>query len=606
MYSVSNDYKAKMLDQVQTHKLRGVLNGSISFTEADVIGVSYRNQCSGKNVSVGSVNIGTLKLTFLRDLLDRGDYAGKTITISDGLLVDNEDPENPVFEYVPVGTFYIAEAVWKAEDMIDITAYDCLSKMDKALNIDQSSGTLYSFCSYIALQTGTTFGMTEEECEALPNGTEVIAPYEENNMETWRDLLSALASFIGGFAYADRSGTWKLKTFEITSILTIPKDRRIKGSKFSDFESAFDTMTYVDIQSGLLKVYGDNLKLTMSLGMNPFLQYGTITAINRRAENILAAVKKIAYTPFDVSGLPAFIALDLADVVSFTDDYSEDTSYGAVMSLTWTYNKNVKLQCFGENPNLRNAQTKTDKDVSGLINNASRNELKYYNFANVESLTFGPEEETSIAKIRFTSSQETTVKIFHEFIFDMESDLSQSGSYELRYYLDGELLPYKPYERINGLQDTSTGATELSICRDFFYVLKNVDPSSSHLWEVRVITHGIDTTTIDVDHAHITLEGQRLYGEDYFDGYIEVFDTITLIPLGYLSLVSITESALVTLTNAALINGSDSIPLYDLAGMPLVSVTENIQIFMEGGFYIATEDGKYLTTESDERLITEE
>lgn len=607
MYQVSEAYRTKMLDEVQTHRLIGKLDETINFSDSDVIGVSLKNQCSDKKVRLGSVNIGVLKLTFLKNLLDRGDYLGKEIDISDGLLINNSDPENPVYEDIPVGVFYIGEAVWTAADMINVTAYDCLSKLDTPISLDQTTGSVYSFCSYIALQTGTTFGMTEQECLLLPNGGEIISPYEENNMETWRDLLSAIATFIGGFAYADRDGSWKLKTFSSDPVLTIPRDRRIRGSKFSDFVSAFDTISFVDIQSETLRVYGDRLKLTMNLGMNPFLQYGTVGAISRRAENILNAVKNINYTPYDVSGLPGFIALDLADVISFTDDYSESTSLGAVMNLLWTYNKTVRIQCFGENPNLRNAQSKNDKDISGLISSSTKNEISYFNFANIGELTILPEEEVSIAELRFTSTQKTTVKIMHEFIFDMLADLAEAGSYELHYYLDDELLPYKPYERIGGLQGASAGETELSICKDFFYILNDVEPNIRHKWEVKILTHGISETTIGVDHAHITVEGQRLYGEDFFDGFIEAEDNLTLIPFGYLALKDITETVNVDvgIPNEA-IQVTDQITMYSFSSMQIKPMTETVQIFMEGGFYIATEDGKYLTTEDDVRMITEE
>lgn len=607
MYQVSEAYRTKMLDEVQTHRLIGKLDETINFSDSDVIGVSLKNQCSDKKVSLGSVNIGVLKLTFLKNLLDRGDYLGKEIDISDGLLINNSDPENPVYEDIPVGVFYIGEAVWTAADMINVTAYDCLSKLDTPINLDQTTGSVYSFCSYIALQTGTTFGMTEQECLLLPNGGEIISPYEENNMETWRDLLSAIATFIGGFAYADRDGSWKLKTFSSDPVLTIPRDRRIRGSKFSDFVSAFDTISFVDIQSETLRIYGDRLKLTMNLGMNPFLQYGTVGAISRRAENILNAVKNINYTPYDVSGLPGFIALDLADVISFTDDYSESTSLGAVMNLLWTYNKTVRIQCFGENPNLRNAQSKNDKDISGLISSSTKNEISYFNFANIGELTILPEEEVSIAELRFTSTQKTTVKIMHEFIFDMLADLAEAGSYELHYYLDDELLPYKPYERIGGLQGAAAGETELSICKDFFYILNDVEPNIRHKWEVKILTHGISETTIGVDHAHITVEGQRLYGEDFFDGFIEAEDNLTLIPFGYLVLKDITETVTVDvgISNEA-IQVTDQITMYSFSSMQIKPMTDSVQIFMEGGFYIATEDGKYLTTEDDVRMITEE
>lgn len=606
MYTVSDEYKTKMLDQIQTHALSGTI-GSIPFSGEDVIGVSYTNKCTEKKVSVGGVNIGTLKLTFLKDILNRGDYYGQTITISDSLLTGYDENEDPIWETVPVGVFYVAEAVWTAAGMINVTAYDCLSKLDDPLSLDQTTGSVYSFCSYIALQTGTTFGMTEQECQDLPNGGELISPYEESNMETWRDLLSALASFIGGFVYADRDGSWKLKIFGTDPVITIPKRRRMNGSKFSDFESAFDTISFVDIQSETLKVYGDGLKLTMSLGMNPFLQYGTVGAVSRRAENILDAVKNIKYTPYDVSGLPAFIALDLGDVVAFSDDYAGDTSYGAVMNFVWTYNKSMKIQCFGENPNLRKAQSKNDKDISGLINNSAKNEISYFNFVNIGELTILPEEEVSIAELRFTSSQQTTVKIMHEFIFDMLADLAEAGSYELHYYLDDELLPYKPYERIGGLQGATAGETELSICKDFFYILRDVEPNIRHKWEVKILTHGISETTIGVDHAHITIEGQRLYGEDFFDGFIEAEDNLTLIPFGYLALKDITETVTVDvgIPNEA-IQVTDQITMYSFSSMQIKPMTETVQIFMEGGFYIATEDGKYLTTEDDVRMITEE
>ena len=606
MYTVSDEYKIKMLDQIQTHALSGTI-GSIPFSGEDVIGVSYTNKCTEKKVSVGGVNIGTLKLTFLKDILNRGDYYGQTITISDSLLTGYDENEDPIWETVPVGVFYVAEAVWTAAGMINVTAYDCLSKLDDPLSLDQTTGSVYSFCSYIALQTGTTFGMTEQECQALPNGGELISPYEESNMETWRDLLSALAAFIGGFVYADRDGSWKLKIFDTDPVITIPKRRRMKGSKFSDFESAFDTISFVDIQSETLKVYGDGLKLTMSLEMNPFLQYGTVGAVSRRAENILGAVKNIKYTPYDVSGLPAFIALDLGDVVAFSDDYAGDTSYGAVMNFVWTYNKSMKIQCFGENPNLRKAQSKNDKDISGLINNSTKNEISYFNFANIGELTILPEEEVSIAELRFTSSQQTTVKIMHEFIFDMLADLAEAGSYELHYYLDDELLPYKPYERIGGLKGATTGETELSICKDFFYILRDIEPNIRHKWEVKILTHGISETTIGVDHAHITVEGQRLYGEDFFDGFIEAEDNITLIPFGYLALRDITDTVNVNvgISNEA-IQVTDQITMYSFSSMQIKPMTETVQIFMEGGFYIVTEDGKYLTTEDDVRMITEE
>ena len=107
MYSISEAYRTKMFDNVQTHSLRGTINQNFIFTDDDVIGVSYTNQCSDKKVALGSVNIGVLKMTFLKDILNRGDYYDKKIVISDRLLTGYDGNDDPVWESVPIGEFYV-------------------------------------------------------------------------------------------------------------------------------------------------------------------------------------------------------------------------------------------------------------------------------------------------------------------------------------------------------------------------------------------------------------------------------------------------------------------------------------------------------------------
>ena len=607
MYQISDEYRAKMLDQVQTHRLKGTLNGNISFTDSDVIGVSYKNQCSDKKVNVGSVYVGVLKLTFLQDFLNRGSYDKKTITISDGMYLGLDENDDPVWEDIPVGTFYIADAVWTAENMISITAYDCLSLMDKTLEIDTSAGTVYSFCKYIETKTGATFGMTQEECAVLPNGTEMISVYEDNDLETYRDLLSALAQMVGGFAYADKDGTWKLRTFGNTSEVDIPKNRRMSGAKYSDYTTLYDAVSYVEKATGMLRVVGDATGIIMKLGANPFLQYGSANAIERRALNIVNAIKQMTYTPYSAGLLPAFVALDLGDVISFESDYAEETTSGAIMVLAWTYNKSRKVQCYGDNPAIQSAQSKTDKDLSGLMRETVNNEVTYFTYSNVEAITIEPEQEVSVAHLAFTSAQTTTVKINHEFIFDMLSDLALDGSYEIRYYLDEQLISYKPYERVGAISQLTSGdLTDVSICRDFFYILKNVEPNNRHTWDVRIISHNIDSMTIDADHARVVIEGQRLYGEEYWGGFLEAKDYLTIIPFGALGFVSMSDSASVDLFTNLDKSVTETFDLEMLSGLSVLSMSDNVTVTKIGGFYFATEDGNYITMENtDNAIITE-
>lgn len=619
MYNVSESYLSKMFDQIQTHKLIGYID-DVSFDDGDVIGISYTNRCAEKKVALGSVNIGTLKLTFLRDVLNRGEYFGKTIALFDSLYLGLDENEEPIWESVPIGTFYIAEAVWNAAG-IDITAYDCLSKLDKTINIDETSSKIYGFCQYIATETDTVFGMTEEECDELPNGTEIIAPYEEANFETFRDLLSALAQMVGGFAYAAKDGTWKLKPFDDSSVLTIPRNRRMTGSTFSDFETYYDTVLFTDVEAKMVRSIGDGEGLSMNLGPQPFLQYGVWEARERRAQAIVDSILRMTYTPFKITLLPAFIALDLGDVITMTDDFSGDSSTGAVMEFSWTYNKSLAVHCYGDNPALQSAQSKTEKNIVGLINSTTQNEVTYYNYTNLDPIEFGSDEEITIASLGFTAAQTTTVKIMHEFLLDIVKDLTVNGGYEIHYYLDNELVTYKPRESLTAIQGSVTlpppeeeeegevlpvdiEPVDLSITRDFFYVIRNVTPNIRHIWEVTITAHGIDSVTIGEQNAHITLEGQRLYGEEHFDGTIEVRENIGKVSLVGMGVKDASELVDFEMEEDEVIDLSDNIAVIDLVGLGVDGMTEAIQIVQtwlplasETHLVFKTEDGLIIKTE---------
>lgn len=591
MYTVSQDYISKMFDQVQTHHLSGLV-GSAAFTEADVIGVSYTNKCSDKKVSLGSVNIGVLKLTFLSDILNRGDYFGQTISLSDVLVID---PEDETTESVPVGVFTIADAKWTQAGMVNVTAYDCLSKMDAPLPINQSSGKVYDFCKYIEHETGAVFGMTEAECDLLPNGEEIISPFAENNMTTYRDLLSALAEFIGGFATANRDGTWRLQTFDDTSILTFPKNRRMSGTTFSDFTTYYDTIQYTDLISQTTKYVGDGQGLTMNLGSQPFLQYGTSATINERLANIIEQMEKMVYTPFDASGLPAFVALDLGDVITLSNDYSGGSSVGAVMSLSWTYNKTVKMSCYGENPNLRSAQSATDKNIAGLLARSDSKTIQYYTFENVADIEDITDEET-IASFYFSTLESTTVTLWHEIQADFTlDDESEPMTVIVHYYLNGIEETYTPIMTIG-----ESGAHTL----DYNYFLKGITGGLRNEWTVTLECVG-GTADIDRDNVHVCLTGQGLVGADSFLGVIEVSEEIPLFVVSGLAVGAFTDSATLAQYANHTETISDNFNLLEPDSL-VEGFSESVRIYMSVGIFDRiTEDDNNRITEDGNRRITE-
>lgn len=590
MKTVSQEYIEKMFDQVQTHSLRGTLDDDISFTDRDVIGVSWINQCSDKNVKIGSVYIGTLKLTFLRDFLNRGEYQNKKITIEDGLWLDDEN-----IEYVSIGEFYIGEATWTGKDMVVVTAYDCLSLMDKPLAEYQTSGYLYDLCKMVELITEAPFGMSRAECEALPNGNVLLSAFEENDMTTWRDYVSKLAQMVGGFAYADSDGTWKLKSFDTTPVTSIPNIRRMSGSKFSDFKTRFDYLSYVDIKTTGETLYiGDSLGFGMDIGENPFLQFGTALEVKLRAQEIFDVVKEMKYTPYDVSLLPAFIALDLGDVISFPDDYTENISTGALMSLTWTYNKSVKIKCFGSNPNLVNAKSAADNRAAANRSSNKDGRITAFVATNSSEIVVNDNETTEILSTRFSTSSSQPVLTLTEIKFETDDETEV----EIIYELDRTELDYIPTETYS-----EAGIHTISL----MYPLMGVEQNTAHVFKVKMrSSSGADIQPLE---ARTYIQGTGFDVSNVFDGYVDAEDNIYLIPLGELELLTMNDNAVITVNSASVVSASESFDLYTLAHLSAIPLEEgqgvlSPHVFFQTVFgYILTESGDNLTTESGDRLI---
>ena len=588
MYQHSAAYETKMLDEVQTHRLVGTVNG-VAFTQADVIGVSYSNQCSDKNVLIGSAAIGTLKLTFLKPLLARGNYYNKQIIISDGTKLTNTN----LYEDIPMGVYYIGEAKWTAQGMIDVKAYDVMSLLDKDLTIEQTSGYLYDFCKIIETETGAPFGMTRAECEALPNGDKIISPFPENDMTTFRDLASKLGQLVGGFATAARDGSFVLRTFQpkSASVVTIPINRRQSGSTFSDFETRFDAISYIDAKDGNGAQYiGNEWGYVMSLGAQPFLQYGIQSERTARATAIYNQVQNMVYTPFKVTLLPGFCALDLGDIVSFTDDYSGTTSIGCVMSIDYTYNKSVIVQCFGSNPNLKNAKSKTDNAVAGNSSSEKGQRLISFvstNIARKELVGGDPAKE--ILKTSFSTTNPDTILTLTEVKFETSEANTVA---EIYYYLNGEQILYVPTETYS-----EAGVHTMSL----MYPLLNLSPGVLYTFSARMKTSS--DTVIEAMNARQYIQGAGVEDSGRWDGYLDLNDEFEAFSFN-VELPTLSETVSLTADYPEVITLSDVYdPFINDIALPTLTEEINVTTFIPHN-YVVTEDGDRLVADPASPLIT--
>lgn len=322
MLNVSNDYITQMHKQVQVRRISGLIDGTIPFTEDDILQGSLvlTNQCmSNDSFGYGGVFIGELKLTFIsRNLVSRKNWEKKKITISDGLYIETEDD----YEYVSLGEFYVSEAnhtTWG----IDIVAYDAMSKFDKLYPIMNSVGKPYGLALLACQQCGVPFGMTEEQFNDVclcPD--DQLAWYEQYNEATWRDFLHYLGQACNIFFTINRNGELIAGTIPkaFDSLAYDPNDERTVNERFDDGSFADFTTNYTGITAtnitgdeDITTLYGNSNGVVIDIGVNPFLQ----TIANDDANNLIAQLSS------DVSALTSSIT-QMGDVISDLQSQIDD------------------------------------------------------------------------------------------------------------------------------------------------------------------------------------------------------------------------------------------------------------------------------------------
>lgn len=547
MYSVSEEY----IEQIKKpyafkRTLRGTIE-EVSFTEDDILSGSFSisNQCSDTNeVQIGSVYVAELQATFRSNLLPRHKWKGAIITVSDGLWLD----ESEEYEYVPLGIFVVDDATIDQKG-VKVKAYDYMLKFDKNLEMSTTIGTAYSILALICNDCGVTLGMTQQEIQALPNGTQSIALYSENDCQTYRDVLFWLAQTLCCFATIGRDGKLYLRQYGNTEIDSVNAGLRFEDNEFATYQTEYSGigLTDIDNEEYIYVNEGEDTKLPYNLGANPFLQYGTMSTRKQMLLNILRQLKVIDYVPFS-TGLLHCPAYDLGDVIQFTEGIADDTKHSCIMFFNYNFG-HYEAEGYGSDPALANVRSKTDKEIAGLMSKTDKNSIQFYTFKNADQITVGDGETQSLMNIRFTTQESRQVTFQGEILVDADVTLDEVEA-NIKYFLDGaEILDYQP---------TETWSEDGKHIINLYYVI-TVEPNTLYRWQVYLNSVG-GTLVVPVENARGTIWGQGLVASDKWDGYIDAEDRITAIPIDdSISLAPFTEEAELELVEWIDIQAEDTV-----------------------------------------------
>lgn len=419
MYNVSDDFRSIMKMPAQTRRLYGTV-GTIEFKQKNVLQgtFSITNQCSdNSSIQIGQVYIGELKATFRGLNIPRNSWKGKEIIAYQGLKI------NDTFEDVLIGHYFIDDANWSKAG-VDVTAYDAMSKFDKNLSLAPISGTVFDFVSYACNECKVELGMTKEEISNFPNGQESLGIYDENDMETYRDLIAWCAQTMGSNALINREGKLIFKQYNNTALETFSATQRLEGGTVSDFDSFYTGISVVNIKLKTTSYYGAEVDngLTMNLGSNPLLQYGTKETLEKQRRAILTAIQNINYTPMKMK-LNVPYVYDLMDVLEFTDGIIGKGSSikAAITKYTWKFNGDYEVECSGSDPALASGKSKVDKNISGLLEQVDSAKTITYKFANMKDLDI-IEDFTKIISITFTSKEKASALFLAQILLDITAE----------------------------------------------------------------------------------------------------------------------------------------------------------------------------------------
>ena len=425
LYPVSEAF----LQAVQENTRRYYWTGRITTTKGatyefgadDIVkGSGYiSSQCCGSTeIEFGTVYAAEMGITLLSDI-DRYTLEDATVELFYHLRLADES-----YETVPMGIFEVSEAN-RTVKCLELKAYDYMLRFDKSFNGFETIGTVYDFVNLCCKACKVEMAQSQADYEAMPNGTELLSIYTENDIETYRDVLYYVGQVLGGFFCINREGKLELRKYGNEPVMELETKHRFTSS-FSDFITRYTAVSSTNMKTETAEYYhlDPDDGLTLNLGVNPLLQFGLKETREQLCMNILKDLAVVDYVPFDSEtiGNPA---LDLGDVIRFKGGQADENRISAITSMQCKIGGKHTLKGVGKNPRLAHAKSKNDKNISGLLNqiidNKEAGKIGIHTFTNASSFTVG-ESDVKIISIEFAPNEAVMAQFFGSVIVGVNAD----------------------------------------------------------------------------------------------------------------------------------------------------------------------------------------
>lgn len=528
MFEVSEKFKNAVRQNTRKYEWYGTITTksgkAYKFSAKDIVkGSGYIKWqcCSSSEIELGTVYAAEMGISLFSEidrytLEDAAIRLYYSLTLSDGAV-----------ESIPMGIFEVSEANRKVRTL-EIKAYDYMLRFEKTLKLESSSGTPYQFLKAACDACKVEMAQTVAEINVLPNGRTTLGIYSDNDIETFRDLIYYVAQVLGCFCQIDRYGKLVLKKYGNTSVWNVPQKERFDSS-YSDFVTrytAISSTNQISQTAEYIAMEKDDA-LTMNLGINPLMQFGLKSVRERMLREILTALQKVNYVPFDSNtiGNPA---LEVGDVLRFSGGHADETQISCITSIECKINGKMSLKCVGKNPRLASAKSKNDKNITGLMNSVENGKAIIYNFVNVAPFVIG-QSLTNVMDIDFTATEDTTAAFQCEMLLEVvKPEISEDTDIKEDTFPELTIVYKLNNESIDNFMPTKTCLYGKHIVTLFFPISKVIENSSNTFSMYLKISSG----TVKIEEAQIraTISGQGLAaGIGDWNGRININENIGFI-----------------------------------------------------------------------------
>ena len=543
MFNVTEEYILASHSPSRETNIRGRIvlkNGNtVPFESTDLLqgSTSYSNKClSGTTFSLGSCYIGEFKTT-IRTNIDRFELYGGTIVVEFLLKVDDG-----AWEVVSVGTFTVNSAR-RVGNYVEIVSFDNMSLLETPVSVG-TSGTAQDLVNWICRECKIDSGMTDSMWDKLTN-TEYAFAFTDGEYSTYRDILSDIATVLGGFATVDQFGGLIIKPFGIEPVDTID-DKIRTDSKFEDYICHYTSATIK--VNGVQHIYTSEVDdgMTVNLNDSKLLGANDDDQIKNMLSNIVEKIKVCYYVPCNVTTM-VNPALELGDMIAFSGYNTGTTPINSLIhSISWTFRSSMHIESVGENSKMANAKSADGKTVSEVSSAVSQIEMKTMEFANAESFDLrGPGRIKILdATVSATASERAVPILSGQMVVNVE----EPGIYRIIYELNDVEMTFKPEDAVY-----TTGSKTLTFIKSLGVLSTEVgnkirmylecDPltvttkelvkdeltGEYSLSDVETIYNG--RVSIGVGNINVILQSSNLSFAEKWDGNFEIIEKIGLIPI---------------------------------------------------------------------------